>query len=106
MTSEYKEIADALKREYGHEFTTHGAVGFDFSKHPYVGRAGTLLMRANAEIERLTHENEAFKTRYVTRTAYEAVRAEAERLSRFEGWIADRAGPTLSLETVREILEA
>jgi hypothetical protein len=43
---------------------------------------------------------------YVSRLAYEAMKAEADRLSKFEAWLADRAGPTLSLDAVREILDA
>lgn len=45
--TEYQDIADALKREYGHQFTANGETRYDFSKHVYVGRAGALLLKAD-----------------------------------------------------------
>ena len=53
--TEYQEIADALRREYGHKFTAHGKTGYDFTRHPYVGRAGVLLLKAD-QTERLLRE--------------------------------------------------
>lgn len=44
--SEWTEIREALAREYGHPYTYRGMHLRDFSRHPYVGRAGALLLMA------------------------------------------------------------
>ena len=51
-----------------------------------------LLHEAATEIERL--HGAAF-----------ALAADADRLARFEEWLADRAGPVLHIDSVREALE-
>ena len=54
--TEWREIADALSREYGHPYISNGEPRRDFSRHVYVGRAGALLLKAErqeAEIEQL-----------------------------------------------------
>ena len=53
--TEYQDIADALRREYGHKFTAHGQTRYDFTRHVYVGRAGALLLKAD-QAERLLRE--------------------------------------------------
>ena len=53
--TEYQDIADALRRKYGHKFTAHGQTRYDFSRHVYVGRAGALLLKAD-QAERLLRE--------------------------------------------------
>lgn len=47
--TEWREIADALRREYGYPYTSNGEPRLDFSKHVYVGRAGSLLLKAEKQ---------------------------------------------------------
>ena len=53
--AEYQDIADALRRKYGHKFTAHGQTRYDFSRHVYVGRAMALLLKAD-QSDRLLRE--------------------------------------------------
>ena len=43
--TEWRQIADALKLEYGTKHATH----YSFERHVYVGRAGALLLKAERQ---------------------------------------------------------
>ncbi len=47
--TEWAEIRTALSRKYGHLYSVKGVPDVDYSKHAYVGRACTLLLKAEQQ---------------------------------------------------------
>ena len=45
--TEYQENAEALRIKYGHKFTASGQIHQDFSRDTLVGRAYSLLLKAD-----------------------------------------------------------